>query len=236
MTDSILIINSSEELEQKARAAVSPAGVAVAVVSDIPSAKRRLLVDIPTAILCQVETGADRFAGIRFVEELKLHPRLGSIPVILFSLEPDEHVIAEASRAGASGLLSYPVDSSLLRQRLQPLLPALKEHQPPPAEHLGQPAGVEGSGEGRDPDRETKLKLAQHLLAKALHNLKSSSLLDATQLEEVPQIVAEITRAVCGAAQHPDVQVKMAPVDKGKERSEDRETRVELDTAFKKNR
>lgn len=49
-----------------------------------------------------------------------------------------------------------------------------------------------------DEDFLKKINLAQRILAKVFVNLKSSSLLQIVELEDVPRVVFEITRTVCG--------------------------------------
>lgn len=47
-------------------------------------------------------------------------------------------------------------------------------------------------------DLEKKLRIAQNLLAKVLHNLKTSDLLQIIEIEDVARVVFEMTRKVCG--------------------------------------
>lgn len=66
---------------------------------------------------------------------------------------------------------------------------------PPQPKVLAQLAG--------DEELQKKLDIAHGLIEKVLVNLRSSQLLQVVDLEDVPKVVAEITRSVCGS--HADV-------------------------------
>ena len=75
---------------------------------------------------------------------------------------------------------------------------------------------------------EAKLKKAQHLLAMVLHNLKTSNLLDVVDLEDVPGIVLQMARNVCGEAKE-EPQPEVSP---GTSESKGADVSLDLDSVF----
>lgn len=94
-----------------------------------------------------------------------------------------------------------------------------------------------------DEDFLKKINLAQRILAKVFVNLKSSSLLQIVELEDVPRVVFEITRTVCGVpsdepAGHAPTRQEQAAHDtgrheKGSKTVQEPDVELNLDRVFK---
>ena len=175
--------------------------------SDPGLAKRRLIESTPVVIISLATFQNHPDGGFRLAKELSGHSELSTIPLLLVSENLSEDVIRQAADTGAKALIPWPVTVESLRNRLRPYL---AEFFPVPKVPV-EPAPIVATPAPRAPTAATtspsasassdhKIQLAQQLLAKVLHNLKTSALLEVVDLEDVPQVVMEITRAVCGGS------------------------------------
>jgi hypothetical protein len=132
--------------------------------------------------------------------------------------------------AGAQGVVSWTLSAEALAKRIQMLVSGQNPVSDPfsanasfttvesagvlpgslPVEDvdnsaLADPFGVESDSEVEQPAAtfEEKQALAQRLLAMALHNVRTSDLLRVASIEDVPRVVSEITRKVCGQDETP---------------------------------
>ncbi|MCB0322162.1 MAG: response regulator [Bdellovibrionales bacterium] len=242
MADFLLVLDEDGRLREVVEAAIHGADVRVMVVADAPAAKRMLLQAAPDLIVSEVAVGEDTDAGYRFCEQLQGHPELSQIPVLLVGEDLDETTIRRASESGASGIVPWPLTPAALRTRMSTLLPALAsapELEKAPAEAKSAPqsqpsttppaAGVVApssliSGGAPAPETQQKLLKVQKLLAQILHNLKTSDLLEIVELEDVPRVVLEMARSVCG---EPVQQAQPAPQAEQSSRTE-----IDLDSVF----
>lgn len=111
--------------------------------------------------------------------------------------------------------------------------PAQRAQSVPTPQPVTPTAGV-AAGAPLTPPQSEKLNYAQQLLAKVLHNLRTSALLDVADMDDVPRIVMEMTRTVCGIKD--DRRPGEPAAGKGeKARAEvksDPSIQIDLDTVF----
>ena len=179
------------------------------VFNDTAAAKRRLLEQSPTLIVSLATFQNNPDGGFRLATELSGHDVLSAIPLVLVSEQLSEEIIRRALDSGAKALVPWPVTIDSLKNRLKPFLESLMPEPPAaapvktapvktapvqaaPAQTVKEPASSASSS------NEEKIHVAQQLLAKVLHNLKTSALLEVVDLEDVPRVVMEITRSVTG--------------------------------------
>ena len=222
----ILVIDDTTEVAAVVEAAVQGRIGSVVSVLDLGSAKRKLITSEPVLILCRVLLGSDEEAGYRFARELQGHPDLSRVPLILIANEVTESVIRKATEVGAKTLVPWPVSPESLSYRIFPLIgehaapleaasssgaPSVKPVPAAPTAPVAKPAAPSlrqqpsqsqtvphSAPPAAMPVQSEKLNYAQQLLAKVLHNLRTSALLDIADMDDVPRIVMEMTRTVCG--------------------------------------
>ena len=207
MTGYVLVIEEKPRIEPLLLRVLSDTLFSTVSLNSITAAKRKLVESAPILVAADVNLGSEIGAGFKLARELSEHQSLAKIPLFLFSDKLSEEVIREATSSGAKALIPWPISQEALRQRLAALIGGPSESAPSLVETT--PAKTEASRTGpktalapevrvavEDPNTE-KLQLAQQILAKVLHNLKTSALLDVVDLEDVPQVVGEITKAVC---------------------------------------
>lgn len=212
----ILLVDSTGNLDKVLRQAVAGVDLGLFAVQEIAEAKRSLILHEPHLIVLTDSIGGNSEAGYVFCKELQSHSTLSKVPVLICVKDLTEDCIRKASDSGAKAIV--PIGAGdLLRKRIEQLLPGLfgekaTSSQLPKAENKQPPAagdaksvakntaasqdhaGVAGSNEE---GFEAKLKLSQNILAKVLHNLKTSHLLQVVELDDVPRVIVEITRSVC---------------------------------------
>lgn len=210
---SVLIADGTGMLEKTFKPLLTSRSVEVTVVSDIMKAKTKLIESAPKLIICSFSFDGDREAGVRFSNDLRGHPSLSTIPVMLVDEKLQSDDIEKAKGAGAKAIVSIPVDESGLIKGLSKFLP-----------------GVFVSGTQAPQvsvSFEEKLEYAEQLLAKVVNNLKTSHLLQVVDKEDVPRVVSEITRKVCGIDAAPAEVHASKPVS-----SKAGDTSVDLAQAF----
>ena len=227
MSGFLLVVDDQDRVQPIVEAAIGKARASVVGVKDYVQAKRRMVQGVPDLVLGMVSTGGNPKSGLAFCKEMQEHARFREVPVILITNNLTEDVIRGASESGAKGLLSWPVSVSILKNRIVALVPELDKTAAVPSKSVTAPrAMAKTQAAAADP----KLQLAQHLLAKVLHNLKTSALLDIVELEEVPRVVAEITRSVCAAGVQQLEPAAQSAASATKKL--DGETYIDLDAAF----
>lgn len=225
----ILVVDDQDRIAPIVEAAVHDANVRVVSVPGFAAAKRKLIQAAPNLIISAVSVKDEPpGSGYKFCRELKQHSELLRIPILLVTDNMTGDSIRTATEAGANGLMPWPMLVPGLRTRIAPLLPELMHvlkteveggtaPQPPPT--------MEQSEQGE------KLQLAQRLLAQVLHNLKTSDLLQIADLDDVPRVVSEMTKKVCGisdSAAGNRMKSAAATADPAS-----KETSMDLDTIFK---
>lgn len=205
MADTILVVDDKDRVAARLKQALGESRFAVSAVSDVRSAKQQLIQSEVALVVMDVALGADASAGITLCRQLREHERFSSIPVILLSESLGEELVKAASECGAQGLVGWPFPMEPTKQRLYTLLGIVETAQKPVAAkpQSSPPAQPVVPTNGEVPPAlqvsvEDKLRKAQHLLALVLHNLKTSNLLELVELEDVPGIVLQMTRNVCG--------------------------------------
>ena len=218
MSSDILVIDNQNSVEPVVELALEDSGLALVRVNDGPAAKRRIVQDVPALIICNGALSGDADFGFRFCQELSGHGSFSQIPVMLLCERIDGAAIERATASGARGMIPWPIEAEALRMRLAPALPQLRnsaersnsarsstgrsdpttkdsavesKKASRPSERLTRP-----EPEPQLPDSDSKFKLAQQLLAKVLHSLKTSNLLEVIEDDEVPSALLEITKKV----------------------------------------
>ena len=229
MPEYVLVIDESSAVVPVIELAVSEAGINVARADNPQAARRRIMIEAPRLILIHSQIGEDEEAGLKFCKGLKEHPTFAAIPVFILSKKVDDQLVATALQAGAKAMIPWPLEEEALRTRLVPVLPELtaRSRQPQPSQRPAatKQRSAEASHEIEfDGDDETepesgkvgessksptlsgeaaeKFKLAQQLMAQALHTLKTSNLLEVVDKEDLPGVILEITRNICASAEN----------------------------------
>ncbi len=210
-TSFFIVIDPAGEVSQVVERAA--AGIAVVSVSSVAAAKRKLIEAAPLLLISRATFSDDPDGGYRLGRELQSHAALSGIPLLLVESDIDEASLRKATECGAKALIPWPVSAESLQVRLSSLLPSIKfaevkaeaaRSEPPKvadapaAKSSEQPSPGQGAVAARPVVQSEKLQLAQQLLARVLHSLRTSDLLEVADLEDVPAIVFQMTRTVCG--------------------------------------
>ena len=147
----------------------------------------------------------------------------------------NQKLIRQATECGAKGLLSWPATVTAIQARVEPFLSqdlSINEPKKIPASQTTAPKPAPAAPKKKQASavvpasEEEKLLMAQRLLAQVLHNVKTSDLLGIVEADEVPRVVFEMTRSVCGMNDEPR---KASAV-------KDEETEIDLASAFGMNK
>lgn len=208
MAGFVLLVDDQGRVESSLAKVLAGTSLTIESFTDPNLAKRRLIEAAPRLIVSLTTFQNLVDGGFRLAQEISAHAQLSHIPVVLVADQLTEDVIANASRSGATSLVPWPVTIESFRNRLKPFLEAEltpKEEKPSVSAAVSTPAVAEPFD---IPKPIEKIQLAQQLLAKVLHNLKTSALLEVVDKEDVPRVVLEITRAVCGVGVSEQKQVE----------------------------
>ena len=203
----VLLIDDLGRVEAVLERALGGTGLKVESFTDPGPAKRRLIESAPLLIVSRADFQNHPEGGFRLAAEVSSHEQLASIPFVIIADQLSEDVIRRAAESGAKSLIPWPVTVDSLKNRLRPYLgeslPVVEEKKEPefPSPGGGTSALRQEKAAELAPSggAEQKIHMAQQLLAKVLHNLKTSALLEVVDLEDVPRVVMEITRSVCGS-------------------------------------
>jgi PleD family two-component response regulator len=225
VSEYILVVDDRGTLKAACDAALEGCDVKLLHCTEITSAKRMLIQAIPCLIISVTKIDSIPDAGFSFCRALREHSEFSKIPVILASDQHDQELTAQAKSEGAKLLLPVSVSALDLRRVLHQLLPNIV------AQPSVQPAKSQAAqSESSDVETAEKLKLAQHLLAKVLHNFKTSDLLQVIEKEDIPQVIFGITRTVCGiSSEEPPKPESSQGVASS---SDDDYVEIDLDAAF----
>jgi DNA-binding response OmpR family regulator len=233
----ILAVDDKKRLKEVIEEALPGYDVKVVQVADAASAKRTLIQAVPCVIICFVSLGEDSQAGLRLCQDLRAHAELSKVPLMLASEELSPELLQASSESGASGLLAWPTSVEMLERRISAILPPDLRPKQGEKEKLREtdkkqavatkpaPQQQPSLSSKTDEDEQQKLTLAQQLLAKVLHGLKTSDLLSVADIEDVPRIVFEMTRSVCGISSESSIANKASKEGKT-------ETEIDLDSVF----
>ena len=199
MNEYILVIDAKDEIKALVDDALSGVNAKVLVSKDVNSAKRKLVQAVPCIILSVVNIDGDSKAGINLCHQLREHSEFSKIPLVLFSDSINDEILQQARVEGAKAVVPFSVLSTELRKFLNSLLPNIV---PKPAEvkqvNKSTQSQITSGSNVADLETQEKIEIAQRLMAKVLHNLKTSDLLQVVDKDEVAQVVYEMTRSVCG--------------------------------------
>ncbi len=248
MTGYVLLIDEKGLIEPVLARVFEHSLLTIVSLPSVTAAKRKLIEERAALVISVAAFASDPEGGYRLARELSGHETLSTIPLVLVSNELTEEVIRKATDVGARALIPWPVSVESLQARLKPLLGDLlalpqPETAPPlrkPETTASEPPARTSTPVGAAPPASTgeaaseKFQLAQQLLAKVLHNLKTSALLDVVDLEDVPEVVVEITRSVCGAPAGDRAAVRQPSAPPAESASATRSEGVDLDSIFRK--
>ena len=241
MPKQILVVDDKASIEpiidRAMQESVRAGALKVVGVESPALAKRRMVAESPDLIFARVRLGMEDDAGIKFCIELKGHETLSSIPVVLVADTVTDELIRSSNEVGAKGLIPWPFGVEPLRHRILALLPMLETVPSAPVSAPKKaPSAKDTSVQvSVSPEMESKLKIAQGLLAKVLHALKTSDLLQVVEAEDVPSVVYEMTRKVCGMESERKPQVNSSAKTSAKSPvpgASDGETTLNLDQIF----
>lgn len=215
MENYLLVVDDRNEIEALVHLALAETKFRILAVQDVLSAKRKLVAMKPQALLCRLVLGDDNLAGAKLCAELRAHEAFSDLPVVLFvDATQGEAVALEHAIA-----VPWPINEKDLQSRLALILPGIKA--PPPQNdspellpHLAFAGGAETAASAQpapkarvpvspDSELDVKVKVAQRLLAQVLHDLKTSDLLLVADEEDIPRMVFEMCRTVCGFSSEP---------------------------------
>jgi len=236
----VLVIEESKEITELCEQVLGEIQAKVVVAKDAVSAKGILIQSIPSVLICSLKLGDVEDAGFRLCEELQSREEFAQIPMLIVAQELRDGYSKRAREVGLQGLLSWPLTEGDFRSALSAYfsfgssLPGQRESEFGESEFEVEFEVEESTPKAaptKKPEpavKDEKLELAQKLLAQVLHALRTSDLLSVAELEDVPQIVFEMTRGVCGA-QQTDSPAKGA---ERTEEGEEPETSMNLDSVF----
>jgi len=239
MSGYVLVVDDLGRVESSLAKVLAGTSLSIESFTSPLDAKRRLIVSEPRLIVSLTSFQNFGDGGFRLAEEISAHTELANIPVMLVAEHLTEDVIAHASRSGARSLMPWPVSIDSFKNRLKPFL--ADELAPKAAVSPTEETAIGPEAGTIEPTKPVeKIQLAQQLLAKVLHNLKTSALLEVVDAEDVPRVVFEITRAVCGAPEQKTeplaVQKRTEPVSDmakpAQSSSVKSEISLDLDAAF----
>src|SRR5258706_6982722 len=120
MTGYILLIDERGDIEPVLARALEHSLLTIVSLTSVTAAKRRLVDERATLVLCAAAFAADPEGGFRLARELSGHESLSSIPLLLVSEQLTEEVIRKATAVGARTLVPWPITVDSLRARLKP--------------------------------------------------------------------------------------------------------------------
>lgn len=207
----LLVIDDSDRFVPVIEMTYAKMRLEVVGVKSVKAAKRVLLEKHPEAIICGLRLKDDPKGGSKFCAELKSHPELSKIPVMLIANELNDGLIREASEHGAKGLIAWPASVQVIRKRLEQFIPDYLAKELTPEEQRERYAKLpniaqdelriekipQASEEKSSNIEEEKLNLAKRIMAQVLHNLRVDGNLGQSSLQDVPRVVSEMTSRVC---------------------------------------
>ena len=181
-----IVIDGGGEIAPIVERAVASAGVSVVSVASVAAAKRKLVEAAPLMLISRASFVDDIDGGYRLGRELQSHASLSTIPLVLVDADLNEESLRKATESGAKALIPWPVSAESLAIRLAALLPSVqfgevaatptKPVEAPPVAAAAVTAG-QAAVAARPVVQSEKLQLAQQLLARVLHSLRTSDLL-----------------------------------------------------------
>lgn len=247
----VLGLFSSFEVEQRVSAVLKEESITLASEKETMTAKRQLLRHSPDLIIGEMSGESGEQSILKFFEELRGHESFRTIPLLAICHRRSSELASSCQDAGAQGVITWPVDDAVLKQKLKLLLgretksllvgdeesqsldggSSFDSHSiEAPSVFLGPESAVVDVSPEADEEMELKLKNAQRLLAMVLHNIKTSDLLRVSALEDVPRIVYEVTRKVCQQDTQQDKQVE----SEGKAETSSQNVSSALDKIFRR--
>jgi CheY-like chemotaxis protein len=229
----VLVVDSDLDMRPAVEAVCSSLGsLEVDEVDNPGEAKRHLVARMPSLMISAVEFGTDHDSGYRLCAEIRSHPRFEALPVLLLGKDQSFPQRVSFVPDQKTAFLGWPLPLSQLRDAVVSLVPS--------AAPVGRPVKVAAAKSDADSSDDAKIRKAQQLLALVLHNLKTSDLLRLSDIEDVPQVVFEITRSVCGIRESSRGQAVSPPVNPsvpaalppGSSLSEDSAVSLDLDALF----
>lgn len=196
-------------------------GLSLHVVSSVPEAKMTMLKIPPTVIVTELDVPSASSQVLRFCREMRGHASFSNIPLLLVVRDNSATVVKMCQDSGAQTVMPWPSTAGEMFNRIEMLVSddmsasiASSYEDPLQDEQrlsLGQKSSaVVNKKSASEATFEEKMAVAQRLLAMALHNLKTTNLLEVASIDDVPRIVSEITRAVCGQEDSPSKTDKVA--------------------------
>lgn len=205
--DFFIVIDGADEIGPVVERAVASAGVSVVRAASVAAAKRKLVEAAPLMLISRASFAEDLDGGYRLGRELQSHASLSTIPLVLVDADLNDESLRKATECGAKALIPWPVSAESLAIRLAALVPGVKFGEvlaapvkpvEPPQPAASAVTAGQAAVAARPVVQSEKLQLAQQLLARVLHSLRTSDLLEVADLEDVPAIVFQMTRTVCG--------------------------------------
>jgi hypothetical protein len=143
----------------------------------IIEAKRILVAEVPEFIFLEAANVQELEQAKIFFHELSEHPSFRLIKRAIFS---EKHEPPHYGNVDYS--FSLPINEAEVRKALNPAQSL----------NLGSDTSVESL------ELSKKLEQVQLILAKVLHSLKTSDLLRLASPDDIPRIVAQMTKKICG--------------------------------------
>lgn len=113
MARKILIVDDSKTLRQQVRIALEGPGYQVLEAEDGTEGLSQLRGQQDIAlVICDINM--PRMNGLEMLEQLKVDPSIGKVPVVMLTTEGQPDLIRRASAAGARGWIVKPFKQDLL--------------------------------------------------------------------------------------------------------------------------
>jgi CheY-like chemotaxis protein len=114
---SILVVEDQADIQMTLRLSLEVDGYDVAVASNGPEALRAIERSIPDVVLLDITL--PEMSGWDLLTTLRAEKRFASLPIIVLSALPPDHVSQRARELGATGYLIKPFDVVLLAEAVR---------------------------------------------------------------------------------------------------------------------
>ncbi len=228
----ILLLTNSSILKTRVEDVLANFDIKLLYASSIAMSKIQLIEAIPSLIISSMGLDEDEKGGVRLFNALKEHSTFSAIPFLLISDESQDNLRQVAEYNGINFILNSSFTDEEFLSNIKKILPDISLLKGKIKES-GSNVNLKENNSSKNEkglEFEDKLKVVQLLLAKVLHNLKTSDLLQIVEREDIPKIVYEMTRSVCGIKTEDSKEKDLKEDVDSSENNKD--VKIDLDSVF----
>ncbi|MDC0357636.1 hypothetical protein OAO01_02390 [Oligoflexia bacterium] len=197
-----LLLECDEQVISDVRTSMSLIKMPVRLAHSVEEAKKVLLEKHPTIVLARLCTQEDDRAGVRLAQDLAAHPELRRVPVLALC-QPNEIDLFADDLELFFGQILLPVEFPTFTKCVQEYLDILESGEVSPVANLAESI-EQGPGEPvASADRkgavalEKRMVVAYSIQLAVLEALRDSQAFAEGSPEQIPQIVADMTKQIC---------------------------------------